>query len=423
MSPRPHSLRFLLYLEWILLGIVAFSETLSFPLLRSSPHLSLLNFLGLVVFAMMGSQLPTTKSQKVIYTSAEIALILLMSLVGGIRLFALLYIVLVNRNCLILTGLDRSIVTGIAGLLCVLTQFRRFQSLALLRPAGVPERLGFILLGSMVLFGLVIVCLQLLVSAVLAERQSREQLAVANAQLRQYALKIEEIATWQERNRIAREIHDSLGHSLTVFNLHLEAALRLLQSDPTEARALLVEAKQLGKTALSEVRQSVAVLRSDPLQGRSLQAAVTTLVDDFRKSTGIVPVCILAIDSPPIDSASIDSPLIDSSDYHFDQQLDRYPIPAEVKTAAYRIVQEALTNISKYAAATQVEIHLQAAIDLEVRIEDNGKGFDLKQNTTGFGIQGMRERTQALAGKFAIVTAPADGCCIVATFPLRRVGS
>jgi signal transduction histidine kinase len=404
MSPRPHSLRFLLYLEWILLGIVAFSETLSFPLIRASPHPSLLNFLGLAVFAMMGSQLPTTKSQKAIYTSVEIALILLMSLMGGIRLFPLLYIVLVNRNCLILTGRDRSIVTGIAGLLCALTQFRRFQSLALLRPAGVPERLGFILLGSMVLFGLVIVCLQLLVSAVLAERQSREQLAVANAQLRRYALKIEETATWQERNRIAREIHDSLGHSLTVFNLHLEAALRLLQSDPTEARALLVEAKQLGTIALSEVRQSVAVLRSDPLQGRSLQAAITTLVDDFRRSTGIVPVYTLAIDSP-------------------DHQLDRYPIPAEVKTAVYRIVQEALTNISKYAAATQVEIHLHAAIDLEVRIEDNGKGFDLKQNTTGFGIQGMRERTQALAGKFAIVTAPDAGCCIIATFPLRRVGS
>jgi signal transduction histidine kinase len=236
--------------------------------------------------------------------------------------------------------------------------------------------------------------LQLLVNAILAERQSREQLALANAQLRQYALRIEDIATLQERNRIAREIHDSLGHALTVLNLHLEAALKLQQSDPEAATEFLADAKQLGSTALEEVRRSVAALRCDPLQGQTLADAIASLTDEFQRSTGISPQC------------------------HLEQQS---ALPPEVKTAVYRIVQEALTNIYKYAEASEVKVELTAtASELHLIVADNGKGFDRDRNTTGFGLAGMRERTLALGGHFEIVTAPGAGCQIIATIPLPR---
>ena len=95
----------------------------------------------------------------------------------------------------------------------------------------------------------------LLVNALITERQSREKLAIANDRLRHYAMRIENLAMVQERNRIAREIHDSLGHALTGLNLQLEGALKLWQSHPEQARQFLHEAKQSGSTALSEVRR------------------------------------------------------------------------------------------------------------------------------------------------------------------------
>jgi signal transduction histidine kinase len=233
----------------------------------------------------------------------------------------------------------------------------------------------------------------------LTERQNQAQLAnvnaqieAANAQLRQYALRIEDLATVQERNRIAREIHDALGHSLTVFNLHLEAALRLLETDPAEAKDLLIEAKQLGKAALNEVRQSVSALRSNPLQTQPLTVAITALVAEFQRSTGITPICKLEFDES---------------------------ISGEIKIAIYRIVQESLTNIYKYAEATMVKIEVTTLDQvLQALIEDNGKGFNLDQNTTGFGLQGMRERAQALGGNLEILTDSETGCRVILRCPL-----
>ncbi|NEP13166.1 MAG: sensor histidine kinase [Symploca sp. SIO2C1] len=400
---RTHPIRFLLYFEWILLIFIALTEIITFPLpppfkssiLMLPPRSPILNLFCIVSLGAMGLWLPTNDQQieKIIYTGSEIGLILLASFVGHIRLLPLMLIILVIRNCFLFKHQSRFVLTGFAFLLFLLREIERVQHMALRRPFIVPERLTYFVFISTIFFCLILIFLQLLVDAVLSERQSREKLAKANAQLRQYALRIEDVATLQERNRIARDIHDSLGHSLTVFNLHLEAALRLWESEPTEAKELLQEAKQLGSTALKEVRQSVATLRSDPLQGQSLEKAIASLTEDFHKSTGIFPTCRL----------------------HLQQSIS-----PEVKTAAYRIVQEALTNISKYAKAKEVNIQIQIVTGLELVIQDNGKGFNLNQNTTGFGLQGMRERTLALGGSFEIVTAPGAGCQIIAKLPLIR---
>jgi signal transduction histidine kinase len=399
---RNHPLHFLVYLEWVLLllvGLREFSPMWVYP----SPRVVWLNWVGLGLFTLAGWWLPQRLAGRSLYTILQVGLIVLVSLVGGIRLFPLLFVVLIIRSSFIFKPRTCLAVTGIALMFCVLVLLLRFQSLELLPTVANLPRLRRLWLGRILLVGLTLVFLQLLMYAVVSERQSREKLMVAHAKLQQYASEIENLATVQERNRIAREIHDSLGHSLTVFNLHLEAALRLLQSDPDEARELLIEAKQLSSTALREVRESVATLR-DPLQGRSLKGAIASLINDFQRSTHVFP--------------------------NFHYQID-VSLSSKLEIAIYRIAQEALTNICKYAAATQVDLLIQAEIlagtpeaaTVRVLIQDNGNGFDSTQTTTGFGIQGMQERTLALAGEFALTTAPGEGCGIEAVFPLSLYDS
>ncbi|MGB3514329.1 MAG: sensor histidine kinase [Microcoleaceae cyanobacterium] len=396
-----HPIRFLLYLEWILLGIIAVSETLKFPLYGrqrirhfhrtevSNPPL--INLSLLLVFSIMGLFLPIHKSRsiKIIYTALEISLIILMSSLGSLHLSPLLCIILVIRDCFIFEGKQNIIINIFVFSLFIFIQCQRLQKLTRL-PLFAREKFFLVLLSSIILFGLVIICLQLLVKAVMSERKSREQLGIANEKLRKYSLKIENIAALEERNRIAREIHDSLGHYLTVLNVSLEAAWKLRKSEPEESIEFLADAKQLGSKALNEVRESVAALRSSWWENQSLESAVATLIADFHKSTGILPRSNINLNYSP---------------------------PTEVKIAVYRIVQEALTNIYKYAEATTVEIHISTTTNLHLIIQDNGKGFNVNQNTTGFGLQGMRERTMALGGKLDIFTAPGKGCQIIANFP------
>jgi signal transduction histidine kinase len=225
----------------------------------------------------------------------------------------------------------------------------------------------------------------------LAEKQAKEELAIANQRIRSYAIRAQENGSLQERNRIAREIHDSLGHSLTALNLHLEMAVKLSQVKPEKSREVLLEAKRLGSIALRDVRQSVSALRSDPMHNQDLPTAIHKLADEFKLSNYIQPICHL--DLP--------------------EQL-----PPSVAITIYRIIQEALTNISKYAHATEVTIDIRTeSHSIEFQITDNGRGFIPTNNLTGFGLQGMRERVLSLQGEFDLISAPDRGCQIVANIP------
>ena len=401
MDPLPKSqsslVRLLMILEWVLLSIVASAQVL-LALRQAMPMLLIINGLGLGIFAVLGRVKPRRKLSKQIYTLAEFLLIFCLVFLSNIPLPKLLFVVLVIRNCLLWEGYQRARVTGFAclGAFITLTYNLFFNQNS---PISIPpDKVATIIwVDALLGIGLVILFLHLLVDAALKERQGQEKLAVANTRLRQYALRVEELATVQERNRIARDLHDSLGHSLTVFGIHLEGALRLLQSNPTKATELLMEIKQLNTNTLKEVRESITALRSDPLQESTLADAIADLITEFQKATGVVPT--------------------------FDNQL-RSALSHDLNIVIYRIVQESLTNICKYAAATAVTIAIiQSATNLEITITDNGKGFDLTQNATGFGLQGMQERALALMGQLDIITAPNQGCRVMATLPLtERIG-
>jgi signal transduction histidine kinase len=389
-----HPFRFLLYLEWILLGFAILTSLFPtrFHRFAAFPELTICS---LTIFGLMGLRLPTgNQGYKILYTAGEFILIFFTGFFGGriARLFPFIYIILVTRSCLIFELPGRLVVTLLSFLLFLVTARQRFPRLQLTPQSQ--DKIIFFNFNFALLFALTLVFILLLMNTVLSERQSREKLAMANEKLRQYALRIENQATLEERNRIAREIHDSLGHSLTALNLQLETALKLSQSDPKRAVTFLARAKELGSKALQDVRHSVSAMRSNPLQGQSLEQAIATLSEDFYRSTGIIPICEINL---------------------------AYLLPIEVNTALYRIIQESFTNVSKYAYATKIKLELSITTDLQLMIQDNGRGFDLARNTTGFGLQSMRDRTLALGGNFNISSTPGSGCKIIVNIPLSKV--
>ena len=406
-----HPFPFLLYLEWSLLGLAVLSELLPEPIPRP-PHLILsITTIGCVLgFGLMGLRIPTRPLWlKLAYTALEFGLILLVTIAGfpGLRLFPFLYLILVIRGCLMFELMGRLFVTGTTYLTFLVLLIYRLQSLRPLRRPPPVMRDGmrdgsfspFIVNFSFnlaALFGLALVFVLLLVNALLAERRNQEQLVEANQQLRDYALRVENLAMEQERSRIAREIHDSLGHSLTALNIQLEGALKLWQTNPEKAQQFLRASKQLGSTALQDVRHSVSALRTNPLQDKGLQAAISELAHAHAQATGVTPT--LELDLPE-------------------------HLPTELQTAIYRITQEALTNIARHANAQHVTIQARLAstdvqADMKIAIADDGQGFQPELNTTGFGLQGMRERTLALQGEFQIESKPGQGCRVMARLPL-----
>lgn len=224
--------------------------------------------------------------------------------------------------------------------------------------------------------------------------QVEEVLARIENQLtiRRLNRRLEQLAALEERNRIARDIHDSLGHALVGLNMQIQSSLSLWEKHPQKAFEFLVEAKQLGSEALNAVRESVSAVRSDPLQGQLLEEAIARLVSEFHATTGLLPTCQIALTHPTSQS---------------------------LNTVIYRIIQEGLTNICKYAAATDVHIQVQStSTGVSLMIQDNGRGFCVHDQLTGFGLQGMKERAIAQRGQLTIISEPGQGCQIRADFPL-----
>jgi signal transduction histidine kinase len=364
-------------------------------------------FLCIGVIGLLGLRLPHQKSQlqKILFTALGLGLCWLTIFWGGLggNSFPALLLVVVVRACLLFPWNGRLVTALLAFssfVLRLLLGIRRFLD----PEAGRSERLPHFLspeqvqtavfnltLNSALLFGLVLVFVLLMVGAILTERQSRDRLSLANDRLRRYALLIENQATLQERNRIAREIHDSVGHALTAQSIQLENVAVWLPENVARAEEHLQKARGLGKEALQNVRQSVATMRQPPLQGQSFNDAIETLVQEFERTTGIQATMQIQV---------------------------AQGLPTDIAIALYRIVQEAMTNIAKHSQATQVNLKLsETPQELELIVEDNGQGFDPTQNTTGFGLQSMRERTEALGGLFYLNSKSGQGCRLHLNIP------
>ncbi len=222
--------------------------------------------------------------------------------------------------------------------------------------------------------------------------QLMEELEKANVQLAAYATQAEELAMTQERNRLAREIHDNLGHTLTTVNVQIEAAKVIMDSEPNRALDAMNKAQELTQKGLSRVRESVAALRESPVSNRPLAEAIASLVKEA-KSSGIVTEFKVAGEPPDLEH--------------------------KVALALYRAAQEGLTNVRRHARASRVDVLLDF-LPNEVRLEIKDNGVGATDTNGGFGLLGIRERMQLLGGKLEISSGLGKGFCLTASVPLSH---
>ena len=440
---RDREFRLLLYLEWILLG-VALIAVLSPqglppphrlngdmipPSLRSRPFpIGAIGSVGLL--GLLGLRLPTGgRLQKILYVALGFGLCWLAIFLGGRResLFFALLLIVVIRACILFPWPGRLTVAlcayGFFILRLILRIYWVIQRHNAIRPGEIASewlRIAFsFAINSALLFGLVLAFVLVMVGALLSERQSRQALTSANDRLRKYSLLIENQATLQERTRIAREMHDSVGHSLTAQSIQLENAALYFAQNPEKARYHLTEAQRLNKEALTDVRQSVASLRNPPLQGRSLDLALKKLIREFQQTTQIEVISQCRGLEGLVQRGLVQRGLVQRGLVQRGLEgLETKPLHPEIQTVLYRVVQEALTNITKHSQADRVELVISSsAIAIDLEIKDNGTGFEPCENTTGFGLQGMQERVEALGGHFSLHSQPGLGCQIRINIP------
>lgn len=204
------------------------------------------------------------------------------------------------------------------------------------------------------------------------------ELTIANQRLKEYAAEVEDLATIKERNRLAREIHDGLGHYLTTIHMQIQAADAVSPRDPQKAREMLTKAQTLTQEALEDVRESVAALR-ERSKGDTvpLMEMIQKLMDD---SISFGLRSNFSISGTPRETSS------------------------QAQWTLFRAVQEGISNICKHSQASEYWIKLDYE-DLHVirlTINDNGKGpFEYSE---GYGLIGLRERVAHLKGSVEILS-------------------
>ena len=398
-----------LWLEWIMWGSLLlgyFPQSFiraEYRLADESIGLVFTVFLVCIItLGVMGLKLPSKNNlHKWIYFLIQLGLVLtpvFLNKDASYSIYACLIVTI--RNCLTFKPkqcLRANIILLFSLIPCFLytrnfqdfqDRVSRYQTISV---TDYEKIVGTSVLSNTIEAALCMTLIWMIIKVVLREHKSQQQLAIAREQLRAYALEAEDRATVYERNRIAREIHDSVGHVLTAQTIQLNNAIAYWQIQPDKAYQFVTEAKNSVTTALQEIRHSIQTLRSDPLKGKKLENALGLLFQDFSSRTRIEPNRNFKLDCP---------------------------VTEEIKLTVYRTVQEALTNIVKHSDAKSVKIDLHTRTQyLYLSIEDNGKGFNPEQNTTGFGLQGMKERIISLNGKIEIFSSPNSGCRITVSIP------
>lgn len=222
------------------------------------------------------------------------------------------------------------------------------------------------------------------------------ELTDAHSRLQRYAEQAESLAVAEERNRMSREMHDTLGHRLTVSIVQLEGAGRLIEKDTQRAGQMIQTVREQLVEGLAELRSTLASLRNSEINsGASLTKSLQTLAHDFSEATGL-PVHL----SLPDNLAGL-------------SEAQRVTI--------YRAAQEALTNSQRHAAAQTVWLTVQRnAGGVILSAEDDGVGMQAGAFTPGIGLRGMQERAQQLGGALTIDASPRGGVRLWLHLPLSQ---
>ncbi|MEV0521962.1 sensor histidine kinase [Streptomyces sp. NPDC050439] len=210
-----------------------------------------------------------------------------------------------------------------------------------------------------------------------------------------YAEEVARLRTTQERLRIARELHDVLGHNMSMIHVQASSALHRLRKDPAQAQEALSAIKQGSKEGLRELRATLGVLRQVDEEAPTAPPPSLTRIDELVAATARAGL-----------------------DVRVEQSGTPSPLPASVDLAAYRIVQEALTNTVRHSGARHVVVRIHHGDrELKLSVQDDGQGAPLFGPGNGSGIAGMTERARALGGTLSAERGSAGGFAVQARLP------
>ncbi len=223
--------------------------------------------------------------------------------------------------------------------------------------------------------------------------------AMLAIQLGRLSRQSRQAAVAAERNRLARDIHDTLAQGLTSVIVQLEAVEEAMaQRVPAKAEEHLTRAGELARESLQEARRSVRALRPQSLEEKDLCEALRGLIEKLTTGTNVRADFIM--------------------------QGEPRDLPLEWEENLLRITQEVLTNVLRHAQASKFNAEIAfGGGELRLRLSDNGSGFDLAGRHDGFGLQGMRERVEGMGGQLAIQSAKGAGTTVGIVLPLANAGA
>jgi len=222
-------------------------------------------------------------------------------------------------------------------------------------------------------------------------REQRESLSEANANLTHYASTLEQLTVSRERNRLARELHDTLAHSLTAISVSLETAKAYFDINPAKTRDFIDKSLESTRVGVDETRRALKALRSSALEDMGLGLAIQRAAESA------------------------------ATRFHLNLTLDlKNPMPSlspDVEQTIYRIAQESIENITNHSRAKNFSVHLESNGHTTLIIQDDGIGFDAisKEPTGHFGLVGMYERAELAGGKLKIESEKGKGTKVVLT--------
>jgi signal transduction histidine kinase len=212
-----------------------------------------------------------------------------------------------------------------------------------------------------------------------AQRRQRKALAEANIKLVQYASTVEQLTISRERNRLSRELHDTVAHTLSALAVQIDALMAVWEPIPDKAEEMLEKMLETTRRGLEETRRSLKDLRAAPLEDMGLALAIAALAKDFSARNELS----LILDVP--------------------EEINS--LPQEIEHGFYRVAQETLENVIQHAGAKQVQVKLaQDGESLVLIVADDGRGFDTGSETAGhqLGVQGMYERAELIGAELDV---------------------
>jgi len=222
------------------------------------------------------------------------------------------------------------------------------------------------------------------------QRAQRNALHQANERLTQYAGTLEQLTISRERNRLARELHDVVAHTLSGVAVELEGVKALWNNEPIQAQTMLDQCLNTVRSGLTETRRALQALRATPLEDLGLALAVRSLAESAANRSGF------ALEVNIADNLG--------------------EIPPDVEQCVYRVAAEALANITEHAGAKHVTLQLVRDQGLlRLTINDDGRGFNLEETdmTQKFGLKGMQERAEMVGGEFQVKSQAGKGTTIL----------